>query len=199
MANQLQYSSYLDYNSFYDSGYGQGPMPTGNAVTSYTLNVALILERAHDPTPLLDSNWGSRQRQLDALNDAGTLWTTYGAHKDKYDQVAANLPTGVVTVDSQATPGNPSGYVSSWESRTLWVQITVDTQHNIDGFQSLFGTSLMATGHNNDGTLFWSNSLSLPETLADLGVVGLWFDSKAIGSVVPNPSVGPPAPLTQGI
>ena len=85
---------------------------------------------------MLDSNWGSRQHQLDALNEAGTLWTTYGARQDKYDQVAANLPTGVVTVDSQATPGNPSGYVSSWELRTLWVQITVDSQHNIDGFKA---------------------------------------------------------------
>ena len=57
----------------------------------------------------------------------------------------------------------------------------------------------MAMGSNNDGTLFWMNSLSLPETLTDLGVVGLWFDSKAIGSVVPNPSIGPPAPLSLGI
>ena len=140
MPTPLQNTTYLDYNSFYDSGYGQGPAPTGYATTSYTLNVALILERANDPTPLLDSNWGSRQRQLDALNDAGTLWTTYGAHKDKYDQVAGNLPTGVVTVDSLATPSNASGYVSSWESRTLWVQVTVDTQNGVDGFQNLFGT-----------------------------------------------------------
>ena len=85
MATQLQFSTYLDYNSFYDTGYGQGPMPTGATVNNYTLNVALIFERAHDPTPLLESSWGSRQNQLDALNEAGTLWTTYGAREAKYN------------------------------------------------------------------------------------------------------------------
>jgi hypothetical protein len=200
MATSLPSSTYLDYNSFYDSGYGQGPMPTGTVATSYTLNVALILERAHDPTRLLESNWGSRQKQLDALNDAGTLWTTYGAHKDKYDQVAANLPTGVVTVDSLATPGNASGYVSSWQSRTLWVEVTVNLDKHTfvgtDGFQNLFGTSLMKA---DGGGIYWNGSLSLPDNLASLGVVGLWFDSKAIGSVVPNASSGPSAPLQAGI
>ena len=168
MTTQLKFSTYLDYNSFYDSGYGQGPMPTGTAYANNAVNVALILERAHDPTPLLESNWGSRQKQLDALNDAGTLWTTYGAHKDKYDQVAANLPTGVVTVDSLASPGNPSGYVSSWESRTLWVEITIDTSHGVDGFQSLFGTPLMKA---DGGGMYWNGSLSLPDNLASLGAV----------------------------
>ena len=57
----------------------------------------------------------------------------------------------------------------------------------------------MATGKHNDGTLFWNGSLSLPEELTALGVVGLWFDSKAIGSVLPNASSGPSAPLQVGI
>ncbi len=39
------------------------------------LNVALVLDRAEDPTALLSSNWATRQKELAALTENGTLWT----------------------------------------------------------------------------------------------------------------------------
>ena len=57
-----------------------GPPTGGHPVDASTkINVALVLDRANDPTALLQSNWATRQKELAALNDNGTLWTKYGA------------------------------------------------------------------------------------------------------------------------
>ena len=88
-----------------------------------TFNVALVLDRANDPSALLAADWGSRQQQLAAL-DPNTLWSTYGADPTKYaDALSALSALGISTVD-QVSPVN--GYVSSVESRTIWVQVERD-------------------------------------------------------------------------
>jgi len=171
----LANSSYLDYDS-YRTG-ALSPTGTG-AVGNFTVNVALVLDRANDPTALLHSNWGTRQQQLEALNDSGTLWSTYGANQANYNQVLSQLgQLGVPTVD-QLDPVN--GYVSSAASRTIWVQV----DHT--NFATLFGTPLVA-GHDQAGhaVTYWQGNLSLPQGLAALGVKGLWFDTDMFGTVLP--------------
>jgi hypothetical protein len=185
------YATYYDYNSWYDTGtYSTGSLPTnGHAVpstdTNFVMNVALILERANDPTPLLDSNWASRQQQIDALGS--NIWNVYGADPTTYQSVLNDLPGSVQTVAelAQAT-GTPSGYVSSAESRTIWVQV------NAANFNDLFGSSATLM-HASDFGYYWTGSLSLPASVA-----GLWFDGP-VKTVLPDGSSGPPAPLTTGI
>src|SRR5216683_8367400 len=68
----LANSTYLDYDSYRsDAALPTGAGPAGN----FTFNVALVLDRANDPTALLNSDWASRQQQLETLTDSGTLWS----------------------------------------------------------------------------------------------------------------------------
>ena len=170
----LPNSTYLDYDSYRSDA----PSPTGaGAVGNFTFNVALVLDRANDPTALLNSDWASRQQQLESLTDSGTLWSTYGANPAAYNQVLAQLSgLGIHTVN-QIDPVN--GYVSSPESRTIWVQVD---QSN---FATLFGTPLVA-GHDQAGNAvaYWQGDLSLLQPLAALGVKGLWFDTDMFGARV---------------
>ena len=166
---ELPNSSFLDFASWRSGA----SAPTGGpVVTSFTLNVALILDRANDPSTLLNANWASRQQQLDTLNDNGTLWSTYGADTAKYNQVKAELAgLGIKTVEQVAAEqGVQSGYISSAESRTIWVQVD---HTNID---KLFGPGFALRG---DGSNWhWEGNLSLPDGWAStLGVKGLWFDT----------------------
>src|SRR5258707_1071879 len=127
---ELANSTYLDFDSYRS---GAAPLSGGTPVAHFTINVALALDRANDPTALLSEDWGSRQRDLAALNGSGTLWSTYGADTHNYNQVVddlASLPVQVKTVD-QVNPVN--GYVSSAESRTIWVQL------DETNFTTLFG------------------------------------------------------------
>ena len=176
----LANSTYLDYDSYRSDALSPtGAGPAGN----FTFNVALVLDRANDPTALLNSNWASRQQQLEALNDSGTLWSTYGANPAHYNQVLAELgQLGIQTVN-QIDPVN--GYVSSVESRTIWVQV------NQTNFATLFGTPLVA-GHDQAGhpVTYWQGNLSLPQGLAAQGVEGLWFDTSMFGTVLPPSGAG---------
>src|SRR5258707_11003745 len=184
---ELPNSSYLDFDSWRSGA----TAPTGGApVTSFTLNVAIILERANDPTALLNAGWASRQRQLDTLNDYGTLWSTYGADQTHYNQVKADLAAlGIRTVDQI---DSQNGYVSSVESRTIWVQVD---QTN---FSKLFGPSVELRQHGTDNW-FWEGNLSLPSGWHDrLGVSGLWFDTANFSPVLPNSTHATPAPMPQG-
>src|ERR1700752_1170448 len=97
---ELPNSSFMDFTSWRSGVSG----PSGGPVlASFTLNVALILDRANDPSTLLNANWASRQQQLDTLNDNGTLWSTYGADPAKYNQVMAELAgLGIKTVEQVA-------------------------------------------------------------------------------------------------
>ncbi len=187
---QLPNSSFMDLTSWRSSG--TGPIG-GPAVTGFTLNVALILDRANDPTALLNANWASRQQQLDTLNDNGTLWSTYGADQAKYNQVLSDLAgLHIKTVEQVAAEqGVQSGYISSPESRTIWVQVD---QTNID---KLFGPGFVLRGDSSNW--HWDGNLSLPDGWAStLGVKGLWFDTLNFNPSLPNPGSGTLVPLQQG-
>ena len=188
---ELPNSTFLDFDSYRS---GAVPLTGGTAVASFILNVALVLDRANDPTALLDGDWASRQHELANLTTSGKLWSTYGAEQAKYDAVIADLASlGIKTVDA-VSPVN--GYVSSPESRTIWVQVDQAT------FTTLFGpTATLLQGKDQSGNVvrYWEGNLSLPTELATtLGVSGLWFDTDLFGSVLPNPGNGVPAPMAQG-
>src|SRR4029453_6772196 len=138
-----------------------------------------ILDRANDPSTLLNANWASRQKQLDTLNDNGTLWSTYGADAAKYNQVKAELAgLGIKTVDQvSAEQGIPNGYVSSAESRTIWVQVD---HTNID---KLFGSGFTLRGDSS--SWHWEGNLSLPDRWAITpGVKGLWVGTTNFNPVL---------------
>jgi hypothetical protein len=187
---ELPDSTYLDFNSYRGDA---TPLGGGTPASSFTFNVALVLDRANDPTALLNSNWGTRALQLETLKDNGTLWTTYGADRGKYDDVlhALHDDLHISTVDELGA----NGYVSSPESRTIWVQV------NESNFTTLFGpaaTMMSGTTPTGQSTLYWNGNLSLPDSLVNDGVSGLWFDSGSFSSVLPDPGSGAQAAMPQG-
>ncbi len=189
MPTSLQNSTFLDYNNFRSE---EGPYRLDRTANIPTINVALVLERKHDPSELLSQDWGARQQKLQELNAAGTLWDTYGASVDAYNALIdalGQLSDPVQTVDA-IEPQN--GYVSSAESRTVWVQLS-PTQ-----FQELFGTELISIRTPVGPSLAWEGSLTLPWDTS-MGVVGVWFDSNAFGNLPPKPGTLPVAPLQPGI
>ncbi|MGD9881163.1 MAG: hypothetical protein AB7U95_13610 [Reyranella sp.] len=187
---ELRHSTYLDFDSYRS---GADPLGGGAPVSSFTLNVALILARANDPASLLSADWASRQQQLAQLEASGKLWSTYGADPNAYKNVHDDLAgLGIQTVD-QVSPVN--GYISSPESRTIWVQLD---QGN---FTNLFGPTaslLEGTDPSGGSIRYWEGSLSLPaDWLTSQGVVGLWFDTNAFRSVLLDPGNGVVAPMVQ--
>ena len=89
----LEYSGYgiADQNQTVSQAYQMtdgGDFPNGS---SYGINVAIVLDRANDPTALLSSDWGTRQTTIAAMNTAGTLWTTYGADVGQYNTAVTTL------------------------------------------------------------------------------------------------------------
>ena len=189
---ELPNSTFLDYESYRS---GSAPLSGGSVAHNFTINVALVFDRANDPTALLNANWASRQQQLDALNDSGTLWTTYGANPNNYNAALAYLGPGAGNLNLPTLDASNSGYVSSAASRTIWVQL------DESNFTTLFGSgaTLMSTSTPSSGsTWFWNGSLSLPSTLTALGVSGLWFDTNGFSPVLPDPGNGVAASLPQG-
>jgi hypothetical protein len=89
---------------------------------SQDINVAFILPRANDPSALLSSDWATRQTTLQELKDNGTLWSTYGATASDYNN-ARSILSGYGTIIGSPT-GATDGYVTSQESRTIWVTLT---------------------------------------------------------------------------
>jgi hypothetical protein len=179
----LANSTYLDDDSYRSAA----PAPTGAAPAgNFTFNVALVLDRTNDPTALLQSGWASRQQQLEALNENGTLWSTYGANPATYNQVLGELGAlGIPTVN-QIDPAN--GYVSSAAARTIWVRV------DAGNFTTLFGpTATVKEGTDQSGntTRYWDGNLSLPSELVAAGGHGLWFDTSTFKNVLPNPGSGP--------
>jgi hypothetical protein len=174
----LQNSSFLDLDSYRTNA----PTPTGTPVAgNITFNVALVLQRVNDPTNLLNADWGSRQQQIAALDQSDNMWSTYGA-----DQASYNSAVGALGAMGISTVAGPNGYVASAANRTIWVNITVDPSKNIDQFSPLFGTPLLS----NSSGLLWAGNLSLPTTLTDLGVQGVWFDDANFNSVTALSSTG---------
>ena len=136
-------------------------------LTPETVNVALFLGRANDPTSLLESDWATRQSTLASLEASGTLWSTYGASATDFAAAVAQLQgMGLTVID----PSSPGGYITSAESRTIWVTLTPAD------FQTLFGATPFQNGLLEDGGLYyWDGPLSLPTGLYEK-VKGIWFD-----------------------
>ena len=183
-------STFLDFESYRSGASVPG---NGTPLGSFAFNVALVLDRANDPTALLAQSWGARQHDLKVLNDNGTLWSTYGANQANYNQVLADLASLEIRTVDQVDPAN--GYVSSAAARTIWVRV------DAGNFTSLFGpTATVKEGTDQSGntTRYWDGNLSLPSELVARGVHGLWFDTSTFKSVLPNPGSGPQATLAQG-
>jgi hypothetical protein len=190
--SELPNSTFLDYDSYRSTA----SLPAdGTPATDLSFNVALVLDRANDPTALLDSNWASRQQQLQTLNDSGTLWSTYGADPTRYDQVLSELASlGIQTVDQY---DSDNGYVSSAASRTIWVHVDQTS------FQTLFGSSaqiLSGTDQSGEQVYYWQGNLSLPDSLLGAGgVKGVLFDTGYFAThLLPNPGGGTAVTLPQG-
>lgn len=186
----LAHSSYLELTSANTNG----SAPTGDPYAgSVTFNVALVLERANDPTDLLAADWATRQKTLAALNESGTLWSTYGADPDAYQAVLDALDDlGIPVFDGGHAAVNAQ-YVSSPESRTIWVQLDETS------FTTLFGPTAVIRAPADEGYLFWEGDLSLPEAIAAAGVTGLWFDTEDLAEpIVADPGTGGAATLPIG-
>ena len=192
MANvQLDKSSYLDFTGYritdqttVEAAYQLGAGTVTPAVHA-KINVAIVLERNQDPTSLLAENWATRQKALASLEASGTLWTTYGADKALFDTVRHQLETtyGFTILDgtNSATSGD---YVTSAESRTIWIEVDTAAQ-----FNALFGTTLQQyadPGHHDNDFVFWNGNLSLP---SEWHVEGLWIDTE---------NAPPPSNMTPG-
>ncbi len=141
------------------------------------INVALVLERANDPTALLAGDWGSRQSAIASLNATNSLWTTYGADVATYDAAQDFLTNtlGLTVLDA-----SNSNYVSTAESRTIWVEINTQAD-----WQSLFGpdSTLMYSPTTAAGRplWYWEAGLSLA---SELTIAGLWVDQGAMPGAI---------------
>lgn len=189
---ELPSSTYLDLTSYR----GNGSLPASDHPAGpFSFNVALVLERANgnDPTTLLSADWASRQTQLAALEQNGTLWSTYGADPTSYHAVRSELTALGFTLYPE---GSDRQYVSSVESRTIWLNVD---QTN---FTTLFGNAAaLREGQDASGNsvTFWHGNLSLPDPLVAAGVEGLWFDNGALSTaMLANPGGGTAAALVQG-
>ncbi|MEZ5873269.1 MAG: hypothetical protein R3D30_00030 [Hyphomicrobiales bacterium] len=190
---ELLNSGFLDLTSFNSNS---SVLPAGNPATGITINLALVLDRANPVADLLDANWATRQNTIAALNQNNTLWSTYGADQTKFDNAYNYLDTNGFSILGGELLTNQdlqtNQYVTSQESRTIWVQVD-EAQ-----FQTLFNQTLLET---SDSKPFWNGNLSLPQELIDAGVVGLFFDSNAlVNSILANPAnpLPPGAVLPEG-
>ena len=103
---------------------------------------------------------------------------------------------GIPTFYTEGAPPNGQ-YVSSPESRTIWVQV------DETNFTTLFGPSaVLRDGGTNalgEQVIFWEGNLSLPKSMVDAGVVGLWFDTGLLATpILPAQGTGPQAMLPAG-
>lgn len=186
----LPESDFLDLTGFRTGA----ALPRGSGlVDQATLNVALVLERAQDPTALLSADWATRQRSLARMEDDGTLWQKFGADPTAYAAVVdalGGMGIPVLGLSVGGAPVTPGAYLSSVESRTIWVQLTETS------FPHLFGPGAVlrwGTTQNQLPTQFWEGPLSLPTGWQALGVKGIWFDERGyfrIGLPVSQTEVG---------
>ncbi|WP_127089730.1 DUF4114 domain-containing protein [Aquabacter cavernae] len=170
---ELANSTYLDFTST-----GTLPASVTNVADAYQLTgvgpattglvVGIILERANDPATLLSSDWGTRQATLAQMEADGTLWSTFGADAATFASVQSTLQGMGLTIVGDASGAN--GYVTSAESRTIWVEL------DPTDFATLFGTTLMVGQSANLGqVLYWDGNLNLPDSISG-SLAGLWPD-----------------------
>ncbi len=183
----LEHSSFIDFTGYRVTSATTAPAAYGfddgrpfNPASESGINVAIVLPRANDPTALLAGDWGSRQQALQQLNADGTLWTTYGSDPGVFAASLAILRNelGLKVLDS-----TNSNYVTSAESRTIWIEISRQAD-----FQNLFGTELRYSP--SEGLLFWDGDLSLPDQLR---IAGLWFD---VSTIPPGSNLTPGVSVT---
>lgn len=183
-------STYLDYARYritsaptVESAYGI----TDGVISSYGINVALVLPRVTDTSGFLAQDWGTRQQTIQDLNSTGKLWSTYGADSTQYNTLVSTLesaPYNLHVLHDNPSNGN---YVSSAESRTIWVHIETAAD-----FQTLFNTELMYSASAR--LIYWNGNLSLP---SGWNVTGLWMDYDTSAPAT-NLSAGTPVTLTPG-
>ncbi|MEP9380671.1 DUF4114 domain-containing protein [Aquabacter sp. CN5-332] len=185
--SEIANSAYLDFTSYRttsatDPLAAYGINPQDIKYTNSTINVGLVLNRANDPTELLNGDWATRQKALETLRENGTLWSTYGADTTNYNTVLNALTSMGIQVIGD--PTGSDGYVTSQASRTIWLALDSST------FEQLFGTQLLRVGPSHDPDyLFWNGNLSLPDAW---NVEGIWPDlwaSRAISNLAGDASV----------
>lgn len=169
----------------------------GTVSSTGTLNIALVVDRANDPTDLLNSNWATRQQTIAQLNaSGGSIWDTYGASTQDYQTVYSGLQA--LSNNHLKIIGDASGsdgYVTSQQSRTIWVSV------DPTGFQSLFGTGTtlysgtVGQGSSSYTVNFWTGSLTLPSTW---NVVGIAPDEGISPNVLTNLGGSATTTLPQG-
>jgi len=185
-------SSYLDMTSW--RSYGLSPTATVqeafgldpgrvHAATSETITLALVLPRVEDATALLQSDWGARQKALADLTADGTLWERFGADKGQFDATVDALHG----LGAQIL-GEDRGYVTSAESRTIWVSL------NADQFEQLFQQQLFAYDADDpdESFTFWNGELD-PQ---GLDLAGLFVEGNP--DPAEQPLVTDPVELPQG-
>ncbi|MGD9883198.1 MAG: DUF4114 domain-containing protein [Reyranella sp.] len=157
------------------------------AATDATLVVGLTLERMQDPTPLLASDWATRQA---ALADPAAVWAQYGASSASFAATQQALES-LLGLSSLPTL---DGYLSSPENRTIWLSLDAAE------FEQLFGTDLLTISTGTADILAWAGNLTLDDTIPNID--GVWFEQAVY---VPSPAVLasqgaalPPGPLGIG-
>ncbi len=161
-----------------EAAYGLDPADVGTPTSG--LNVALILPRANEPI-FLAEDWATRQETLSQYNSTNSLWSTFGADRQQFEFVKQQLrDLGLKVIESTDTASG--NYVTSAESRTIWVQL--DTPAD---FARLFSSQPQLQqwtepGDTTDQFPFWNGQLALR---TEWNVASLWFD---IDPGRPNPS-----------
>ena len=190
----LASSSFLDFQGYRSDVV---PLSGGTPADDFKVNVALVFERnapASQLEALLGQDWGTRQQEIAQMTSAGTLWSTYGANTAAYQSAVDFLKSPDVDIKIRDYDTTSTQYISSVESRTLWVEL------DKSGFETLFDTKLLQ-GHTATGkaTWYWDGDLSLPAELSGAqGVAGLWFDSYEFTTALPDKTGVAPAPLDPG-
>ncbi|MEP9375900.1 DUF4114 domain-containing protein [Aquabacter sp. CN5-332] len=140
--------------------------------SGHFVTVALTLPRAHDPADFLEANWAERQAILAAHGNNVGAW--YGTDPGVYQTAVDTLSGMGIGVLGDAAGTN--GYISSAESRTIWVSLDVAQ------FQALFSSPVYLSMQPDKPLLFYEGNLSLP---AGIPTTGLMLYSLAASPVEP--------------
>ena len=134
-----------------------------------------------DPTTLLSQNWGERQQALAGLEDAGTLWSTYGADQAQYNDLVDELTGTTASPCSTGTPPTATTCRRRSRARSGWRSTRRRSSWTCSARRCINSNG------GDDGFLFWNGNLSLP---SEWNVQGLWFDTD---------NAPPPSNMTPGV
>ncbi|WP_348935477.1 hypothetical protein [Aquabacter sp. CN5-332] len=157
-----------------------------------SIAIGLVLERKVDPSNFLNLNWGDRQKEIARLEGKNELWTMFGANGDEFHKIRSDLEADGINIL------NTGGFVSTPESRTIWIDV------NAEQFTRIFGTDLLVLGNDSDGDkmFFWQGTLSTKPDWNIAGeqrsaITGLWLDSGEM-PIIQNLHSGTPVDPPQG-